>query len=823
MKVRRLDELLRTTLSGEPAWLLLRFRPTEDEIEDWTTFSQALPWLAALGERGGGLCEDLRRHGLGVVACNSEEEAQRLLEQVADTYEQRGRLSSPGEWVFGQVFTPERRSAGAVIAPEVQRQHRVYSTPPALVGYLVRSVQRLLKEKLGWEAGLADRRVRLLDLAACTMPFLLAAWRLALEATWHRGGARGVCLREHLLPHSLAIELLPELPARGLRHLARLLRAYGHAPTPAELPTILGDALAPVRELLDFPANVIFGNPPWGGGSGRAGGWIDVLLADSFRVKGEPLRERSSKWLHADAVRFLRLAQWKIEQAGEGIAALVLPHNGLDAPTFTGLRASLLATFDEIYALDLHGNRRQGERCPKGEPDENIFAGIGQGVALFLLIKRPGLPKRVRRADLHGRRRAKLGALAASELDTTIWRSVEPHPSVDLDEARQNGTNEPAGKWTRIGSGKSYLSVAGDSPLEREYERGFSLPEIFPVWSTGVITGCDPLAIALNRQALEDKLRCLREAGKRCGPSGKVTWHPSLAALRADPEWRGRIASLLFRPFDHRFFFNADYWLERSRRTVTVHMNGGDNLALVASRQARDKPGVLITRSIAGHKAASRNDVSSLFPLYLVAEGCRVPNLAPALLARLAESFGAKPQPEALLGYVYAVLYDPIYRARYSELLRRGFARIPFPKEPGLFLRLADLGGKLIGLHLLADPRLDRPPVYHTGPAEHRLGTGLRTVLDYREAERTLYVNTKGTAFKGIAPEALRYNVGGHPVLARWLQARAERVLSAEEAGAFCRIATALALTVEVEERIAEVRVECGWTGGRSRRPRGPR
>ncbi len=296
-----------------------------------------------------------------------------------------------------------------------KRRYGVYITPPALVEYLVRSAHRLVQERLGWEGGLADSRVRLLDPAAGTMSFLRAAWRLALEATWHLGGEREVCLREHLLPHSLAVELLPELHARGLANLARMVRAHGCAVDPAELPSICGDALAPAPALRDFPANVILGNPPWGPGAGKTGGWIDGLLADYFQVDGEPLRERNRKWLQDDAIRFLRLSQWKIEQAGEGIAALVVPHNSLDAPTFRGLRASLLRTFEEIYVLDLHGNGRKAERSPTGGPDENVFPGIRQGVAVLLLVKRQGLRRRVWHADLYGDRRHKLAALRAAD------------------------------------------------------------------------------------------------------------------------------------------------------------------------------------------------------------------------------------------------------------------------------------------------------------------------------------------------------------------------------------------------------------------------
>jgi hypothetical protein len=102
--------------------------------------------------------------------------------------------------------------------------------------------------------------------------------------------------------------------------------------------------------------------------------------------------------------------------------------------------------------------------------------------------------------------------------------------------------------------------------------------------------------------------------------------------------------------------------------------------------------------------------------------------------------------------------------------------------------------------------------VYLAGAASgisirNRLGSGAKTLLVYDPAERRLSVNTFGLRFEGVEPEAMRYEIDGSAVLPGWLQARACRVLSTEDAATFCRIAAALALTLEVQMRIAEM----GW------------
>ncbi|HTQ81321.1 MAG TPA: type ISP restriction/modification enzyme, partial [Thermoanaerobaculia bacterium] len=402
------------------------------------------------------------------------------------------------------------------------------------------------------------------------------------------------------------------------------------------------------------------------------------------------------------------------------------------------------------------------------------------------------LAKRVLRADLFGSRREKLAALAASHTGNTAWTAVEP-------------------------DAPSFFFLSYDREVEREYRRGLSLPEIFPRFSTGVITGCDALAIHFDRRALEERLSALRRAPAPDRRIDSRAWE----RLRSDPEWRQRIRGYLVHPFDSRFLFYADYFLERPRTAVLAPLAArGEHLALVACRQTRGEVGALVTRGLAGHKAVSTYDSSSVFPLYRAPERkdaggdpallAPVPNLAPDLLPSLAERYGTAPQAEEILAYVYALLYDPGYRARYRNPLRLDFARVRFPRDLALFRQLAALGRELIGLHLLTDERLLRPSVRLVGadsesPARRRLGAGTRTLFGYDPSRHWLHLNAIGLRFEGVAPEVLEYEIGGCRVLPGWLRARAGRGLTVEDSTHFCRVAAALSLTLEVQARIAEV------------------
>jgi len=601
-----------------------------------------------------------------------------------------------------------------------------------LVRYIVRSVHVLLQSKLGLPGGLADPGVRLLDPAAGTMNFLRAAWREVIDS--HAPlGAHGVA-------RCTGIELLGDIEARGRVTLRRFLKVIGCGGAAGWLSTVHADALAPPPELLAEPFNVVIGNPPWRGRSSNRGDWITQLLhgyrlpdgrqdEGYFRVDGGPLGERNPKWLHDDYVKFLRLAQYSIDRNGEGIAGLVLNHNFLDAPTFRGLRRSLLGTFQEIYALDLHGNRR------RGEGDENVFPGVAQGAAVLLLVKKPGLLPRLLRADLHGSRRDKLWALHRGDARTTRWTEIEPRAPV-------------------------YLFVAGDRAIEREYQQGIPLAEIFPVHGPGIITGRDAVVTALDRATLERRIAGLFD--HPAGLSGRQA-----EALRRDAGWRGKITRCLVRPFDLRYLFYAGYLVERPRKSVMEPMRGGDNVGLIVSRQSKEEPGALVTRWITGHKVVSACDVSSLFPLYLGVGAERRPNLSPALTDRLGDLYGHQPPPETILGYIYSLMYSDTWRRRYRELLRQDFPRISFPRDPRHFGALAGLGRELIELHLLRAPRLQRPP-------------------------------------DPLDPAVRNFRIGAYPVLAQWVRARRGRDLRREEVHDVQRIAEALRLTLEVQTRIEE-------------------
>jgi predicted helicase len=161
------------------------------------------------------------------------------------------------------------------------------------------------------------------------------------------------------------------------------------------------------REIL-----VITGNPPYAGHSQNKGAWISAAIDeykfvwerdDAGREVRRPLGEKNPKWLQDDYVKFIRFAQMKMDSVEEGVVGIITNHSWLDNPTFRGMRQSLSRSFEQIYALDLHGSSKPKEPTPSGVSNENVF-DIQKGVAVTFLIKNPNLARRISFAEVWGSR-----------------------------------------------------------------------------------------------------------------------------------------------------------------------------------------------------------------------------------------------------------------------------------------------------------------------------------------------------------------------------------------------------------------------------------
>jgi hypothetical protein len=709
--------------------------------------------------------------------------------------------------------------------PKERERRGVYYTPEPVVSYIVRSLHKLLKEKFGKSDGLASEGVTLLDPAAGTMTFVARACQEAVkefEEKYGTGGREGF-IKDHILKNYYAFELMMAPYAVGHLKMSFFLEELGHRLSDEErfqfyltntlemeeleqthLPGMA--SLAQESRLAgevkkEQPILVVLGNPPYSGHSSNRGDWILGLIGDYKQVDGKPLGERNPKWLQDDYVKFLRFAQWKINEAGQGLVGMITNHSYLDSPTFRGMRQSLMQTFDEIYLLDLHGNSLKRETCPDGSKDENVF-DIRQGVSIAFFLNHSKKKKgdaEVHHADLWGPREKKYHSLLDWDIKTTDWKKL--HPKSEF-----------------------YLFVPRDEMTLDRYTQFISVSKVFPLTSIGMQTHRDKFVIDHDRESLKRRIRMfldpkVSEELVRQAFQLKDNRDWKMAEKRQriqeDENWETKILRCSYRPFDTRWIFYHYHAIDFGRESVMRHMMM-DNIALNTVRQTkmRDWKHAVVSNLMTPAVYVEIKDGSNIFPLYLYPDveemslfshlptsRAMTPNLNPKVVSTLEATYGKELSPEEVFGYVYAVLYAETYREKYADFLRRDFPRIPFTADLALFQNMATLGGRLVDLHLLRSKELDPPAARFQGEGDNRVAGTKAKGFSYESKQERVYIN-KSQYFEPVPLELWEYQIGGYQVLAKWLKDRRDRVLSLEEIKTYCRIVTAIQKTIEIQEEI---------------------
>lgn len=707
---------------------------------------------------------------------------------------------------------------------QTSKARGVYYTPPPIVNFIVRAVDDILKETFGIRHGLADhKRVTVLDFACGTGTFLLEVFQRIFDNVGGPDSGRAdLIVREHFLKNIFGFEYLIAPYTIAHLKLSQYLQDQRHPLKDDErLQVFLTNTLEPIEPQANFllpaisaevkaaqavkekPILVITGNPPYSGHSKNKGPWITAAI-DEYKFTREqttdglderrPLGERNPKWLQDDYVKFIRFAQMKMDGftfktiapdgkaiehsvpgVANGIVGIITNHSWLDNPTFRGMRQSLMRSFEQIYVLDLHGNAKKKERAPDGSKDENVF-DIEQGVAVSLLVKRPGVERGVWRGDLWGRRLEKYNETAEGTLKSVDWLKLKPLAPF-------------------------YLFTRQDADLRDEYLRYQRLTDIFPINVLGFQTHRDAFAVSFTEAEMNRKLKELAdprvsddELERRYGLKSSRNWLLPNARATARSGGATQPQLVAYRPFDDRWAEFSSLLIDRPRRELLDHVAGRRSICLLVPRQI----GIATWRHafVADTPAESclvSSDTKSqnyVLPMHtLRVEDGPQENLSDEFRAFIDSRYENHYTVEEILGYIYAVLHAPAYRTRYAEFLRGDFPRVPFPEAADDFETLSGLGWGLVQAHMLRELPHRGLAVYH-GQGDHAV-----EVVLYSPQEQAIHVN-KTQHFRPVPQVVWEFHIGGYQVLDKYLKSRKGRVLSLDEINHVGAIADSLAFTI---------------------------
>ncbi len=717
--------------------------------------------------------------------------------------------------------------------PVERKKLGAYYTPPAVVHFIVRSVDAILKRDFDLPQGLADtkkiditrmvqgkkvkdtiHKVQVLDPATGTGTFLNETIRLIRRTFAGQEGRFSGYVNEDLLPRLHGFELMMAPYTIAHLKLAATLRESGakdfkdrigvyltNSLEKAERPddslfgmlglaqSISEESRAAARIKNDTPIMIVIGNPPYAGESSNK----EYTGHDVYKVEpgtSQKLKERNSKWINDDYVKFIRFAESLIEQTGEGIVGMITAHGYIDNPTFRGMRYHLMETFSEIYVLDLHGNSNKKEKAPDGGKDENVFA-IKQGVSILIGVrrkgKRSGSLANVYRADCFGTKRTKFECLNEMELGSMHWHELAP-------------------------KSQNYEWTVRDEKTKAQYIKNISIKDLFIENGNGVVTARDAFVIGSDTQNLASNAERFRNSTTNTqralcaevGISDKKGWDALKArdALRKENELSNFVKEIAYRPFDDRLIFYHSSLVWRPVDKIMKHYLQGSNLGLLVTKSVRDADynHVFVTNTISEAIFLSGTTATNAMnvPLYLHAgDGTRVPNLNRDIVKQIASLVGKEPTPEDIFDYVYAVLHSPNYREKYKEFLRIDFPRVPYPKDKAQFAALAALGKQLRELHLLESAAV-RTPIT-TYPE-----VGTNKVEKITRKGDSVYINA--TQYFGNVPEiAWSFYIGGYQPAQKWLKDRKGRMLSNGDIEHYQKIIVALVETDKIMREIDEV------------------
>ncbi len=767
-------------------------------------------------------------------------------------------------------FGADGRQAGPIIHfyedflsdydPEIRKKSGVYYTPEPVVSYIVRSVDQVLIDQFNLSDGLAHTgtvkhnenqlpKVQILDPAVGTGTFLRSVIA-QIHDTIMTGGMPGAWqeyVSQHLLPRLHGFERLPApytMCHLTLTHqLSQLdynlddgerLNVYltdaleagdRDVGLPIFIDEIAKEAESAANVKRDMPVMVIIKNPPYLGESDNNGKWIRGLLRgldgnitteDYFKVNGRDLDERNSKWLNDDYVKFIRFAQWRIERTGYGILAFISNHGYLNNVTFRGMRQSLMHTFDSIYILDLHGNKRTNEKPPDGGPDDNVFK-IQQGVSIGIFVKNASENQstaNVYHYELWGNREDKYKWLGTNTIDSTQWKeSPSSYPN--------------------------YLFVPYSESVSEEYERGWKITKIFPFNNGGTITKRDRMVVDFEKEPILKRVNLFRnstesndELCRQLPIRMNKEWNIDKAreTLRSEQDLNEHIQPFLYRPYDERFIFYHDALVARRTVTVMRHLLAGENLAMCVGRAGQAVGDTIwnlvsISKKIANLNLFRRGGIV-VFPMYSFGDkgGQRLHNLSHQYIEEVCRHLNYENSstdtlsfihdgkgdcdislgPEDIFNYIYAVLHAPEYRKRYADQLKIDFPHIPLTTNRSLFQKLALLGEQLVESQLFQSEGLNLPvfPVSGNQKVED---------IHWTEVDQRVWIN-RTQYFEQIQQYVWEFRVGGHQPAEKWLDDRKSRTLTYDEIQHYRNICGAIGKTINVMEEIDNtVEQHGGW------------
>jgi len=545
---------------------------------------------------------------------------------------------------------------------------------------------------------------------------------------------------------------------------------------------------------------VVIGNPPWSAINKTKldDGFISEKMASYKRISIPGMHSLGDPY-----VKFMRFAQYKIEQNGSGIVGMIVNNSFLNDMGFEGMRRDLASVFDKIMIYNLHGNSKMNRH------DENVF-DITKSNTIVIMIKLPrelsteSLTCSIEYDEIKGTRAQKFAAL-------------------------KNGKNN----WKPIHPENTFKFLFIPHKEDKTYEKWIPLDQIFHEHFTGSNTHRDDFVTAFDGETIKDRINdfvsgFITDDDLISKYELKSNWElKSIRKHRLKARHEGFKADLVreysYRPFDFRFAYFSKHVMGARRN----HYNDvRDTLSICVPTSSNSNPwsSVHIAKGMPDIKFCEYKAPSHMFPLRLKTQhgyGTKISdsgyddsptkfnyNFTERFIHFLKRKYNNKINGEDVFYYIYGILHSTLYRKKYTEYLQQGFPRIPFinnvDDEHGdldLLLKISKLGKDLVNYHRMTKT-VQLP------------NNKIKWIVNDVEINKTL-VSTDGDMVKvkfknytvtNIPQKIWNYDIGSRNVLKEIIKSyRLKHKIELADRQHFLNVCGSIAKTIEIQKALDDI------------------
>jgi predicted helicase len=749
--------------------------------------------------------------------------------------------------------------------PQERERRGVYYTPEPVVSYIVRSLNIILKEKLGRQDGFATQSVTVLDPAGGTLTFLAEAAKLAVEefVSKYGEGSKAKFIEDHILKHFFAFELMMAPYAAGHLKMGYLLEELGHKlsgderfqfylTNTLEMEELAQTSLPGMASLSEEshlagkvkkekPILVILGNPPYSGISANASERaVDVEKGQKY-VKGFTIctKVENGRTFYQLLPKEARTKKKMKVKQKTWIGELIEYYKVVDGDWFGEKKHWMQDDYVKFFRfaqwkIDQIGEGVVGFITNHAYLDNPTFRGMRQSLMNSF--------DEVHVLDLHGNSLKKEKAPDGSE-DKNVF-DIQQGVAIalfvkqksrtgkckvfhsDLWGLREDKYNFLQGKDFQTvkqvelhPSSPFYFFVPKKETHRQSYEEFPLLSDLFSVSVNGIVTARDRFVIDFTDDLIRNRIMQFRNLALddqviRQAFSLKDTrgWKVSKARkkLAEDPNWNTYFSGILYRPFDRRRIYYTPLMVDWGRQEVMRHLFQ-QNVCLISPKRLETKipwSHIFVSEKIIDHVTVSLKTVDYCFPLYLY------PDTDKRDLFTWHESRGRVPNltPQLIEALRSAFKKDPtpeqifyyIYALLYSNAYRKKYAeflKTDFPRIP--FTKDYKLFNKLSEKgEELVDLHLLKSKKLAKPIAKCEGSGDLRVdKVTYDQNKARVHINPE-KCFEGVPAEVWEYHIGGYQVSEKWLKDRKGKELSSEEVAHYARVITAISETIIIQESL---------------------